>query len=144
MLRKLFFICAVLSLGSILAVAQESSKVDIFGGYQRLHASSGVSGVDGVNFNGWNAALSGYFTRNFGVTADFSGSYAKPNVLGVGVDTKLFTFLFGPTVRVPNAKRITPFGHAYLGEVTVLPGHWGSTSQKRTSRGRPGVDLISP
>lgn len=56
MLRKLFFIGAVMSLGSILAVAQEPSKVDIFGGYQYLHASSGVSGVDGVNFNGWNAA----------------------------------------------------------------------------------------
>ena len=70
---------------SISLVAQEPSKVDIFGGYQYLHANSGVSGVDGLNFNGWNAAVSGYFTRNFGVTADFSGNYAKPKVLGVSV-----------------------------------------------------------
>ena len=68
----------------------EPSKVDIFGGYQYLHANSGVSGVGGWNFNGWNAAVSGYFTRNFGVTADFSGNYAKPNVLGVSVDTKFY------------------------------------------------------
>jgi len=87
----------------------------MFAGYQYLHASSGVSGVDGVHFNGWNAALSGYFTPNFGVTADFSGNYAKPNVLGVGVDTKFYTFLFGPTLRVPNATHITPFGHALFG-----------------------------
>src|SRR5262249_37799099 len=109
MLRKLVLIFAVVWLSSILVVAQELSKVDIFAGYQHLHASSGVSGVDGVDFNGWNAALSGYFTPNFDVTADFSGNYAKPNVLGVGVDTKFYTFLLGPTVRVPNATRITRF-----------------------------------
>ena len=69
MLRRLVVVCALVLLCSMWAAAQEPSqepsKVDIFGGYQYLHANSGVTGVGGLNFNGWNAAVSGYFTRNF-------------------------------------------------------------------------------
>jgi hypothetical protein len=118
MLRKLVVVCALISVFSILAVGQEASetsKVDIFGGYQYVHANSGVSGVDGINFNGWNASLTGYFNRNLGVTADFSGNYSHPSVLGIGVDTKFYSYLFGPSVRFPNASHITPFGHALFG-----------------------------
>jgi opacity protein-like surface antigen len=50
-----------------------------------------------------------------GVTADFSGSYGTPSVLGVGVKTNFYTFLFGPTVRVPNSSRLTPFAHVLFG-----------------------------
>lgn len=115
MLRKLALTFAMCSLFSLSALGQETSKVDIFGGYQYLHASSGISGVDGINFNGWNAALTGYFNRNLGITADFSGNYSKPTFLGVGVDTRFYSFLFGPTVRFPNATHLTPFGHALFG-----------------------------
>jgi len=127
MLKKLVVISALLLLCSMWAAAQEQepSKVDIFGGYQYLHANSGVSGVGGWNFNGWNAAVSGYFTRNFGVTADFSGNYAKPNVLGVSVDTKFYSYLFGPTVRFPNATHLIPFGHALFGGGRFSAGAFG-------------------
>jgi len=36
-------------------------------------------------------------------------------VLGVGVKTNFYTFLFGPTVRVPNSSRRTPFAHVLFG-----------------------------
>jgi len=143
MVRKLVLTFAVVSLGSILAVAQEPSKVDMFAGYQYLHASSGVSGVDGVHFNGWNATLSGYFPPNFGVTADFSGNYAKPNGLGVGVDTKFYTFLFGPTLRVPNATHITPFGHALFGGGHGSAGALGFNFSETDFTWAAGADLIS-
>ncbi len=119
MLRKLVFVCAILSLCSLLAFSQEGPTKggEIFGGYQYLHTNTGIalSGADTFSLNGWNAAVSGYFSRNLGVTADFSGNYGKPSVQGVGIDTKLYTFLFGPAIRFPNASRITPFAHALFG-----------------------------
>jgi hypothetical protein len=102
MKRNFVVVCAVLLL-SLVAFGQErgeAPKAEIFGGYQYFHANSGVSGLSGFNLNGWNASASGFFSRNLGVTADFSGSYGTPSVLGVGVKTNFYTFLFGPTVRV--------------------------------------------
>jgi opacity protein-like surface antigen len=117
MKRNFVVACAVLLL-SLVAFGQErgeAPKAEIFGGYQYFHANSGVSGLSGFNLNGWNASASGFFSRNLGVTADFSGSYGTPSVLGVGVKTNFYTFLFGPTVRVPNSSRLTPFAHVLFG-----------------------------
>ena len=117
MKRNFVVVCAVLSL-SLVAFGQErgeAPKAEIFGGYQYFHANSGVSGLSGFNLNGWNASASGFFSRNLGVTADFSGSYGTPSVLGVDVKTNFYTFLFGPTVRVPNSSRLTPFAHVLFG-----------------------------
>jgi opacity protein-like surface antigen len=117
MKRNFVVVCAVLLL-SLVAFGQErgeAPKAEIFGGYQYFHANSGVSGLSGFNLNGWNASASGFFSRNLGVTADFSGSYGTPSVLGVGVKTNFYTFLFGPTVRVPNSSRLTPFAHVLFG-----------------------------
>lgn len=98
-------------------VAQDAPRAEVFGGYQYLRANTGISGVgiDHINLNGWNAAVSGYFHRYAGVTADFSGAYGTPSVAGIGISTKLHTFLFGPVLRYPNASRITPFAHALFG-----------------------------
>jgi opacity protein-like surface antigen len=117
MKRNFVVVCALLLL-SLVAFGQErgeAPKAEIFGGYQYFHANSGVSGLSGFNLNGWNASASGFFSRNLGVTADFSGSYGTPSVLGVGVKTNFYTFLFGPTVRVPNSSRLTPFAHVLFG-----------------------------
>ena len=118
MIHKLIVLCVVLSL-SLFAFGQEKSaeapKAEIFGGYQFFHANSGVSGVSGFNLNGWNTSASGFFTRNLGVTADFSGSYGTPSIAGVGIKTNFYSFLFGPTVRFPNSSRLTPFFHGLFG-----------------------------
>src|SRR5215475_278675 len=94
MLRKLAVACAVVCFASILASSQEAEapKGEFFAGYQYLHATTGISGVNGFSLNGWNASMSGFFSRNLGVTADFSGSYGSPS----GVTARLHTFLFGP------------------------------------------------
>jgi len=100
---------------SAFAVAQEIPKAQIFGGYQYLHASSGVSGVNGFNLNGWNTSASGYLNRYFGITGDFSGSYGTPTFSGVGVNTKLYTYMFGPVVRAGGDRPLQPFAHALFG-----------------------------
>jgi opacity protein-like surface antigen len=106
---------ALLPALSVLAASQEPPKAEIFGGYQYFHASSGVSGADSFNLNGWNAALSGYFNRYLGITSDFAGVYGTPTAVGVGVHTHFYSFLFGPVVRVANGSKLTPFAHALFG-----------------------------
>jgi opacity protein-like surface antigen len=115
MLFKSRFVCLLLLALPLVSHAQDNAKAEVFGGYQYLHANSGVSGVSSLNLNGWNAAVNGYFTHNLGVTADFSGTYGTPSVLGVGVKTRFYTFLFGPVVRFPISSRLTPFGHVLFG-----------------------------
>jgi len=108
-LRKtLFVVCFVLCCG-LLAVAQDYKKAEVFGGYQWTSVDFG-SGIDRQNFNGWNAALTGYFNKNFGITADFSGAYKTES----GVSVKSYTYMFGPTLRAPMDKA-TPFAHALFG-----------------------------
>ncbi len=107
----MLLVCAVL-LFSAAAMAED--KADIFGGYQYLHVSSGTSGVSGVNLNGWNGALSGYFNRHVGLTADFSGTYGTPSFQGVGISTHVYTYMFGPVVRA-DAGKLEPFAHALFG-----------------------------
>jgi opacity protein-like surface antigen len=110
-------IALVIIVASCLAAAQEPPRAEVFGGYQYFHASTGLglSGIDTFSLNGWNASVSGYFTKYLGVTGDFSGSYGTPSVLGIGIDTKFHTFMFGPVARYPNKSKFTPFGHALFG-----------------------------
>ena len=117
MLRKLAFLIAVLSVFSLMAYAQEAPKAEIFGGYQYAHINSGVSGAPSFNFNGWDASVSGFFTRNVGITGDFSGNYGTVS----SVSTKIYTYLFGPTVRFSNS-RVSPFVHGLFGGAHVSGG----------------------
>lgn len=97
-----------------VAAAQDGSRAELFGGYEYFHASSGTSGVDSFNLNGWDVAASGFVNHYLGVTADFSGTYGTPNVLGTGVSTHVYTYLFGPTVRAASGK-LQPFAHVLFG-----------------------------
>lgn len=140
MLRKLALLSAVLSIFSILAYAQEAPKAEIFGGYQFLRAKTGVSGLGSYNFNGWDAAVSGFFTRNVGITGDFSGNYASPS----GVDVKIYSYLFGPAVRFPNASRVTPFVHGLFGGAHIsasVPGFGSGSNSGFAWAAGGGIDV---
>jgi opacity protein-like surface antigen len=126
MIRFLGLVTSILLVLSCISLAQNEPKVDIFGGYQYTRVDTGVSGVDSINLNGWNAALDGYFTKYLGVSADFSGAYGSP----FGASTKFHTFMFGPIVRFPNSSKITPFAHVLFGGVhgSASASGLGSTS----------------
>jgi hypothetical protein len=120
--RKLVLLLAVLAF-SLGCMAQD--KVEIFGGYSFLHTDSGVSGISGVNANGWETAVTGKVMRYLGITADVSGEYSD-NVLGSGLSGASYNFLFGPTVMFSSG-RIKPFAHALFG-VSHLTGSSGLLS----------------
>ena len=112
---KRFWIIPMLAIFCYVAVAQEAPRAEVFGGYQYFRATSGINGVNNFNLNGWNASGSGYFNDYFGVKADFGGSYGTPTVAGIGVTTRMHTYMFGPVVRYTNASKITPFAHVLFG-----------------------------
>ena len=107
-MRKAVFLAALLVLLPAFAVAGDTPKAEVFGGYQYLHVSdNGFS----QGFNGWDAALTGNVTKEFGITGDFSGSYATIS----GVKAHVYTYAFGPTVNLNHNGVLNPFAHALFG-----------------------------
>lgn len=101
-----------------MTYGQENPRVEVFGGYQfaRANTGLGIPGLNNFNLNGWNASATGYFNKYIGATADFGGLYSTPKIMGlVGLNTKFHTFMFGPTARLTNPSRLTPFAHALFG-----------------------------
>jgi hypothetical protein len=129
----MYRILGVLFLAALLscqALAADTPRAEVFGGFQYFRANSGVNipGIDNFNLNGWDASLSGYFNRFLGVTADFSGAYGSPEVVGIPIHTKLHTFMFGPVLRLPNPTHITPFVHALGGGVHTSADAQGASA----------------
>jgi peptidoglycan-associated lipoprotein len=116
-MKKVFVILGVLAMMSIASFAQES-KVEVFGGYSLFRADTGNS--THVNLNGWNADLTGYFSKYIGVTADVAGYYRTDSLVslfgnGIGsASAREYTFMAGPRVRL-STSRVQPFGEALFG-----------------------------
>ncbi len=120
-MRKVLVLSLLLLLCSVITFAQDNAKAEVFGGYQWTNIGPG-SGFDRVNFNGWNAALTGYMNKNFGITADFAGAYKSES----GASVKLHSFMFGPTFR-GSMDKVTPFAHALFGAAHANAGFGGSS-----------------
>ncbi|MDP9268974.1 MAG: porin family protein [Acidobacteriota bacterium] len=118
MRKALLAIIAVFAL-SFLAMAQDTPKFEVFGGYQYLRFNPG-GGIDGINANGWEAALSGNVNRWFGLKADFSGAY-QGDLLGSGVSGSMHTYTFGPELSHRMAKGRL-FAHALFGGAHLSGG----------------------
>jgi hypothetical protein len=96
--------------------AEDHPNVELFGGYQHLR----VGVAPDIGANGWNAAITGYANRWFGVTADFSGAYSSVATVGL----RAHTFAFGPTFAL-RGERVTPFAHLLLGGFHASAGASG-------------------
>ncbi len=120
-----------------VGMAQDSAKGEIFGGYQYTRINPG-GGVTGNNFNGWNAAVTGYIKPNLGLTGDIGGAYRSVS----GVSLKSHTFLFGPTLAV-NSGKARPFVHGLFGIMHASAGLGGSTASDNAFAAAlgGGVDL---
>lgn len=100
-----------------LATAQDTAKVEVFGGYSYMPLEALP------DFHGFGVSVTGNWNRMMGITADFSGHFAteKPSSL-VGTpppqsrsELRGYFLLFGPQLRLPSRGRLQPFGHALLG-----------------------------
>ena len=112
-MRKLFIIAALTLALPILAQAQDSPSVEIFGGYSYLRGDDGDGGVD---LHGWNASFNQNFLKWLGVKADFSGHYGDFTIFpGLGSDLNAHLFLIGPQITLRKSDRFQPFGHVLFG-----------------------------
>ncbi len=129
LLLSIFLICCCVP----FAAAQEddSPSVEFFGGFSVLKTKYRaelpnppmpvVVAFDGdQKLNGFNVAATGYLTRRFGITGDFSGHFTSesvPDPLGGNITTKVrvYNFLGGPQVKFRGASRVSPFVRALAG-----------------------------
>jgi hypothetical protein len=111
-MRTFLVVVVLLGVLALPLMAQDNPKAEVFGGYQYLHIGSNSSGDinSGQGFNGWDAAVTGNLSKYFGVTGDFSGSYATIS----GVSFKVYTYGGGPVV-FTYAGRVKPFAHVLFG-----------------------------
>jgi opacity protein-like surface antigen len=103
MVRRVFFFFLVFLMALPVAMmAQDYPKAEVFGGYSYVRAQ-------GLNVNGWDAAVAGNVNDWFGVKADFGGYYKNGE--------SLYSFLFGPQFSYRKDERVTPFVHTLFGGV---------------------------
>ena len=103
-MKKLICLWGLLFVVGLSASAQETSKVDIFGGYSYLRFYPGDS-APAFNLNGGVASLAYNFTDHIAGVAEFGGNHGTLD--GFGITS--FSYLFGPKFYVKMDK-FTPFG----------------------------------
>jgi opacity protein-like surface antigen len=119
-MRKIFGTLVLVGLFALPVLAQDNYKAEIFGGYQFTRINPG-SGVEGQNYNGWNASVTANLNNWLGITGDVSGAYK-----GIaGVDTNVYNFLFGPTVSYRQSENLKPFAHVLFGVSRAGAGFGG-------------------
>ncbi len=108
-MRKARLVIILFLLLSVQAVAQDTPKAEVFGGYSYA----------GGNFHGWNASLTGNVNQWFGLTADFSGHYGGAiDEDGFDERQRVHSYLFGPRFSA-RKKRVTLFAHTLVGASTL-------------------------
>lgn len=103
-MKKTLLVICIVSLASFSAIAQDTPKAEVFGGYSWA----------GGNFHGWDGSITGNVNKWFGVTADFSGQYGSEPAGTIIIKQDAHSALFGPRFTVRN-KKYSPFAYALFG-----------------------------
>jgi hypothetical protein len=114
-------IAVFVSVCPVLAAAQETPKVEAFGGYSYLGLSQQPRlRFESAALNGWKASLKFNLTQWIGILADFSGHYGQlaltPNGPGpLSVSRRQHTYLFGLETRILGTSRVELNARALMG-----------------------------
>jgi hypothetical protein len=123
-MRKLRVVLLV-SVSCSVPLLGQTNKGELFGGYsfERIAPGCGsdyrcgtASGGPATNLNGWTAALTGYFYRSLGISAQFTGNYNGTAALSYSTINR-YTYQFGPAYAF-RVRKASAFAHALLGGVT--------------------------
>ena len=114
------------------AMAQETPKVEIFGGYSYLRVTTdddflspnGASrSLDSISGNGFMTSAAYNLTKRIGIVGEFSRHTKETNlqnlirqtgIPNVRVETRVNTFLFGPRFTL-RSESVEPFAHVLIG-----------------------------
>jgi opacity protein-like surface antigen len=127
-MKRLALLAIVITAGYASAVAQTEKKPEFFAGYSFETVDTGVNSTDlstttsldnRFKANGFNLAAADYFTKRFGVAADFSAHFnSRTDMFGATTGQSkfsLYNITGGPQVRFPTTSRFTPFAQALAG-----------------------------
>jgi opacity protein-like surface antigen len=107
-MRKMLVVAGLLALWPCAAIAQDTPKVEVYGGYSYLRANP-QSGFVGSNASGWNASAAWNWNKRLGLRADVSGHYCCTNQ-----GQRTHDFLFGPQLNF-RRKSANIFFHGLMG-----------------------------
>jgi hypothetical protein len=129
--RVVLAIAPLLFVTATAAMAQSDEKFDVYGDYSYIQFNPSLTGLQSRAFNGGGGGVQYNFLHFLGIKADFQGygstswtvNYAGPVVTPHGTipagsytsTGNMFTYLFGPVVRVP-LHRFTVFGNVLFGQ----------------------------
>ncbi|HEY6805996.1 MAG TPA: outer membrane beta-barrel protein [Pyrinomonadaceae bacterium] len=131
-MKRLVLLTSLVLFSFATSFAQTSNdkKPEFFGGYSFENIDSGVKSndlststtlEDRFRANGFHVAGTGYLTKRFGITGDFSGHFqSRDDLFGTTATTgrsklSLFNLTGGPQFRLPNHTKFTPFVQGLAG-----------------------------
>jgi hypothetical protein len=126
MVYKQWIVFAISLLFSITAWAQEFPRAEVGFDYSYVRYAPNVAGSHVHSFNGGGGSLVFNINRYLGIKADLQGYGSTtssfviapgptfPTGVNANVQGNLFTYLFGPQIKV-HSPRIQPFVHLLFG-----------------------------
>lgn len=104
-MNKALRVAALIVFCAVGSWAQDTSKVDFFGGYSFVHSDPGFGLLSG-DANGWEGSLSYNWNNWLALKGDFDGHYCCGQTM--------HNFLFGPQITLGHGK-VSPFVHGLVG-----------------------------
>ncbi len=129
LISNIFLIFCFVSFAA--AQSDDNARAEFFAGYSVLRANYEperpnppqpvITFFDGKQtLNGFNVSATGYLSKRFGLTGDFSAHFKTNKIadpLGGNIETniRVFNILGGPQYKFRNNSRVTPFVRALAG-----------------------------
>ena len=112
-MRKALYVLGLVCLFSLSTAAQDSSRIDLFGGYSYVHTSPGIA-LSSFNANGGVGSVA-INLNSWGSFVGEVGGIHVSSIHGTDVDGNAETFLFGPKVSLFRSSAFTPFVQVLAG-----------------------------
>jgi opacity protein-like surface antigen len=117
-MKRWGLLCVGVLLFAGFASAQDTPRVEVFGGYSYLQTT--VAGT-GTNFDlGGSGSVAFNFNNRLGIVGDFGG-YHTGSFIGSGISGNVITYLFGPRFAF-RTEKATPFVQALFGGARLSVG----------------------
>ena len=132
-MQKVTWLVSLVLLLGVTAMAQETPKAEVFGGYSHFVADVGGTSI---NMNGFHVSVRENLNSWFGGDLDFSTNYGTE--AGFNVNTQ--SIMYGPVFAYRKRSRVTPFAHVLLGAVRGSDGFVGISKSATKVGVAPGGD----
>ena len=118
MMQKAGFLLALVLIWSAAAVAQQTPKIELFGGYSHFFGD-----LNGTSFNldGVHASAAENWNSWFGGVVDFSSNFGSSN----GNNVNAQSIMYGPRFAYRKSKFMTPSVHVLVGAIRGSAGFEG-------------------